>query len=222
MYADDIIGDAVITLNDEGFDSWEEPELFSYVSEGQQATVLLKPDAYVLNSAVQLVAGVLQTVSGFQLIRIPYNMSTDGINIGAPIEIVDFDEFTKLNPGWTTETASATVEKVMFDLDDPTRFYNYPPQPVSDQGYVQQARAVCPDALEALDQAPHYHVELVLGDQYRPTLVNYTIYKAYAKDAATAKFAAQRSIHHFNLFAKALGRQDVAKKEYSPNRKNEN
>ncbi len=221
VYADDIIGDAIITLNDDGFGKWDEVDLFSHVSEGQQVTVLVKPDAYVLNSAVKLEAGVLQTVSGIQLIRIPYNMGTDGATIGAPIEIVDMDKFSRMNPSWTTETVAATVEKVMFDPDDPTKFYVFPPQPASNQGYVQQVRGACPDSLEALGEDPYYHVPIVLGDQYRPVLVNYVIFKAYDKDAAVTQYAAQRSIHHFNLFVNALGRQDLLKKEYSPNKKNE-
>ncbi len=215
VYASQIMDDAEVILKDADNVNWSEDELFSWVSECQEMIVLLKPNAYITNAAAQLVEGVLQTIAGIQLISVPYNMGTDGLTIGSAIDQISMKDLANLDPDWTTATASATVEKVMFDEDDPTRFYVYPPQPSSSQGYVRIAQSTCPTGLTK--SGTSYRIAITLNDIYKGVFVNYLLFKAYTKDAATSPFASQRASSYYDLFIKTLGRKDLLEEKHSPN-----
>ncbi len=217
VYASDIIDDAEVILKDTDNTTWTELELFNWVSEGQQRIVSLKNNAYVTNGAVQLTTGVLQTITGTQVIKVSYNMGTDGATIGGAIQFTSMEILSRLDRDWTTATASATVEQVMFDPDDPTRFYVYPPQPSSDQGYVQIAQSVNPDDLVANSETPLYDVAIVLADYYRWMLLDFVLYKAFSVDAGTSQYAAQRAEKHLDLFLRALMQKAETEATYNPN-----
>ena len=75
-----VIDKAATTLYDETNIRWTEAELLSYLNEGILAVLAYKPDAYVVDAAVALVAGSRQTIpsTGVELLDVMRNEGDDG------------------------------------------------------------------------------------------------------------------------------------------------
>ena len=208
-----IVDKAEEQLMDTGNDRHAAADLFGWLKSGQRQAAIFKHDVSVTNASSILVAGVKQSIptGGIQLINIPYNMgTTPGTTVGAPIHLVKMETLSRLNPTWTTDTAVATVESYMFDPRDPKTFYVYPPQPAATFGYVQHVYSVTPADPATIAAA------ITLDDIYEPTLLDYILYRAYAKDSAQSQFSAQRATAHWNMFVDSLGRKDLREKQDSP------
>lgn len=57
--------------------------------------------------------------------------------------------------------------------------------------------------------------QISIPDVYMPQLIDYVLYKAYAKDADTSPYAAQKSQFHLQAFLTALGSQEQAENIYN-------
>jgi len=220
ILASTIIASVAKTLQDEATDRrTTEADLFGYINAAQREAVILKPDISVANVSVVLVAGTKQTIptAGIQLIKLVRNMGTTGTTVGNIIRMVDdIENFNLMNPSWHTSTASATVEKCIFDERDPKHFYVSPPQPASGFGYVEEIYSVIPADIVA-GSGPVYTVAITIDDIYAtPVIEPYCLYRAYAIDADQSQLAWERSNFNYNLFLTALGRLDLIERTNKP------
>ncbi len=238
VYASEIFTEVDGVVLDDNKVRWPDDEKIRYLNAGQRQAVVFKPDVYVKNEVYKLVAGTKQSIpdgsasflnpsgttinEGIQLIRLVRNMGTTGLVAGAAITPVGMDILDAYNPDWHSDTASATVKNYVFNDDDPTRFYVTPPQPSSDQGYIEAIFSAVPADLEAITGPNPYDVVITLSDIYRDVLINYILHRCYAKDAALSPYNAQKATDYWNLFVLGLDRKDLVKKTYSPNVKREN
>jgi hypothetical protein len=217
---------------------WPDVEKLRYLNAGQRLAVIYKPDIYTVNTPYQLVAGTKQSVPDgtasfqtpagatikecIQFIRLVRNMGITGLVAGSAITPIGEDILNAIDPDWHSATASAIVMNYIFNEMDPGHFYVTPPQPAANQGYVEAVFSAVPADVVAIEGAAPYDVVISLSDVYRDILMNYILFRCYAKDAALSPYNAQRATEYWNLFVMGLERKDLVKKEYSPNVKKVN
>ena len=237
IYASAIFTEVDAILLDTSKTRWTDAEKLRYLNAGQRQAVILKPDVYTLSETYKLAAGTKQSVpdgsSSFQtpaavtikecvqFLRLIRNMGVTGLVAGAAIAPVGMDFMDAYNPDWHSATAGAVVKNFIYNEEDPRHFYVTPPQPGTAQGYVEAVFSAVPaDVVAAV--GPSYDVAITISDVYRDILINYILFRCYAKDAATSPFNASRATEYWNLFVLGLERKDLVRREYSPNQKKPN
>lgn len=203
--AQQIIDRAEKTLNDDTNVRWASDELLTYLNDGQREIVLLKPNAYVRNLAVQLVAGTKQSVpnDGVWLNRVVRNMGAAGATPGRAVTEVDMDMLDLTRPDWHAETTSTTAQHFMFDPNDPKNYYITPPQPAVTPSYVEISYSAAP---------PEVVISAVisLDDIYETPLYYYVLSRAYAKSTQSGNDA--KAAGWYSLFVQALGVKSATEK----------
>jgi len=203
ILASAIIGKARIVLQDAAKVRWSDDELLSWLNAGQREVVLLKPDAYVVTAAVQMVAGTKQTVPFGFLIDVVRNMGAAGTTPGKAIRPITREILDDQDPDWHSSTADAVALYSVFDIRNPSVFYLYPPQPAT-PGYVEIAYPGTPaDVLLA--------GAITLADIYENVLMDYVLFRAFSKEAeyANSGVAAQ----YYASVVRALGGKVMAEKQ---------
>jgi len=202
ILAQTIVDDAEKTLLDDTNDRWAADELLGYLNDGQSHIVIVKHDAYVKNTAVQLAAGTKQSLpaDGVWFQRLTRNMGTGAV-IGKAISMGNMGQLDLANPDWHTDTANAVVDEYMLIDEDPKAFYVSPPQPASGMGWV--------DLVYTADPADvAIGVAITLDDIYKDALYLYVLSRAYAKDSAES--SAAKSGSYYNTFLQTLGLKSQA------------
>lgn len=204
MLASDITTRAARILFDVTKVRWTSAELLDYVSDGQRAVVLVRPDSNAQNAVVQLVGGTRQALptGGITLLRVNRNMGTTGAVPGAAVRETSRVSLDNEIPDWHYARPSTTLEHYVFDPIDPTRWYAYPcvtgalGSPAN--CYAEIVYSATPAPVTAEGQV------LALGDQYINPLLDWTLYRAYSKDASYAGNM-NRAQTHLQAFGQALG-----------------
>lgn len=206
-----LIAKAQKILQDTSGVSWDGTELLGWLNDGQKMVVLLKPNSNAKTLAWKLAAGTRQSLppDGVQLIDIPNNMGTDGTTVGRAIRIAEREMLDAFNPDWHTGTASAVVKHYMYSELDPKTFWNYPPQPSSNQGYVRLVYGAVPD-----DATSGGNINI--DDIYGPPLVDYILFRAFSKDSEYASDPARAGVHK-QAFGDALGVKFKVEQALTPN-----
>lgn len=198
-----IISKAQIIIQDLTSVRWPTAELLGWLNEGQRAILIVKPNANVKNTSIRLVAGTKQDIpaDGIQLVDVTRNMGTDGLTAGRSIRITAREVLDSQLPDWHTSTASAVVQHFMYRALDPKHFYNYPPQPATNTGYVEIVYGAIP-AVAAIDDV------ISLDDIYESVLMDYLLYRAFSKDSSAAD-AARAQRHQAAYFSALTGKMAV-------------
>lgn len=197
----DLVDSAEEVLQDSGNERYSVAELVSWLNFGQKAVVRLKPDAYPSRDAVQLSAGLWQSLpsGSVLLLDATMNMGTDGSTEGTPITIVDRKWMDGALPTWTTETAATTVKHVIYDSKTQPKAYMVYPQ--SDgTNYIEIVTSALP-ADAAVDG------NITLGDEYAEALLDYILYRAYSRDADYVENG-QRALAYWQSFLMNIGEWD--------------
>lgn len=210
VLASRIISSAQTLLQDAAGTRWTTAELLGWLNEGQRVVVTEKPDAYVKTEAMRLGAGVKQTIpeTGTVLQSVTRNMGAGGTSPGRSIQLVDRALMDAAVPDWAADTASATVQSYMFDDRNPRIFFVHPPQPQAGQGYVEIVYTAAPTDIAATDP-------IALGDAYEAALVNYVVYRAYAKDMDMGPNT-QRATLAYQIFTQSLGTMQAQETSAEP------
>jgi len=227
ILANSILDRAATVLQDITNVRWPRKELAKWLDDGQREIVLMKPEANVTNASYRLIAGTKQAIpdgsvsyiqqgtstplpNGIQLIDVVRNMgTTTAPTPGRAISVVDKRILNSQNREWHMDTASAEVVHFVFNEFDPKHYYVYPPQPTSNQGYVEIVYSSAPvdvtkkgggglDAEEPSDVAT-----ITLDDIFANVLLDYVLYRAYSKDANYAGNA-ERARAHMAAFVQSL------------------
>jgi hypothetical protein len=166
------------TLQDNTNIRWTKPELLDYLNDGQREIVLAKPDAYVVNKSLQLVAGCKQVIpaDGYLFQRVACDLGVSGATPGRVPRHVDMRIFDEQNPNWRADPADPVALHYTFDDKDPKRFYVWPPQPAVSPHQVEIVYSAAPP--DTSENAP-----ITLDDLWKNALVNYMLYRATSKDA---------------------------------------
>lgn len=186
---DSILARAAILLQDTAHTRWPLTELLDWLNDGQREIVLRKPNANVVNATVALAAGTKQTLpaSAVQLFDVVRNVP------GSVVRGVDRALLDALDQDWHDATAAAKVQHFCYEPTDPKHFYVYPPN--TGTGQVELAYSAIPTAAALGGSLP-------LDDIYQAPLIDYVLYRAYAKDSEQSEV--QRVVLHYAAFDRSL------------------
>lgn len=175
-----IIDKAVIQLIDISGVRWTRAELLKWLNDGLRQIVLMQPNAMNTPGAVQLVAGTRQLLptGGWMLLGIYRNMGTTGTTPGRAVRIISRELLDAFNPDWHTTTASAVTKNYIYDLQDQTAYYVYPPS--TGTNYLEINYSLQPTDLTSESQV------IPMFDVYQGPLLDYIMFRACTKDAEYA------------------------------------
>jgi len=209
--AQSIIDRVRIQLIDEGVTKrWSDAELLKWLSDGQRTIVSVSPGNSSITDTIPLVSGTKQLIpaDGHMLLSIIRNNSSDGNNPGRAVRIVSREILDAQNPNWHTATASATAQNYIFDPQEPTKFYVYPPN--TGAGYLDVVYSVLPTDMTSTTAT------LVVQDIFQTALFDYVMFRAHQKDS---DFAAGQGLAatYLQLFMAAVGARDTGILGSNPN-----
>lgn len=214
LTAYEVMQRAHLTLNDSGLVRWTAPELREYLNDGMRQIAMVKPTAVTDTVELTMEVGTRQQLPATMISIIRVTRNLDGVDAdvggrtgGRAIRPVARETLDAIQPGWQDPTIfphSATVEHVIADETNPREFFVVPGN--DGTGVIEATVALYPTDVPLPAnplQLESYTATLTVPDLYRATLVDYILYRAYAKDSENQS-AANRSISHYNAFNAAL------------------
>jgi len=178
--AGQIIDKAATQLIDIAGIRWTRAELLKWLNDGLRQIVLMQPNATNTPGAVQLVAGTRQTLptGGWLLLGVYRNMGTTGTTPGRAIRIISRELLDAFEPNWHSATPSAITKNYIYDLQDQTAYYVYPPS--TGTNYIELNYSMQPTDLTSESQV------IPIFDVYQGSLLDYIMFRACTKDAEYA------------------------------------
>ena len=178
--AQTIINKAAIQLTDIANVRWTRAELLSWLNDGMRQIVLMQPSASSTTVSKLLTAGTRQTIpsDGWLLLQIYRNMGTTGSAAGRAIRIVSREVLDGFDPYWHTGIPKTEVKNFIYDTQDQTAFYVYPPN--TGTQYIELNYSSQPTNLTTENQV------IPLFDIFQSALVDYIMFRACSKDAEYA------------------------------------
>lgn len=176
-----LLARAATVLQDPTNIRWPQAELLDWLNDGQREIALFKPNVFVKNVSVQLVAGTKQTLpaDGVSLIDVVRNMGTGGTTPGTAIRVVTREILDAQVNNWHSSTANAVAKHYVYTPLDPKTFYVYPPQPSTGMNQVEVIYVAAPTDATLVST-------ITLDDIYMTALLSYILFRAYTKDAEYA------------------------------------
>jgi hypothetical protein len=210
IVASTIIDKAATQLLDQGNTRWTRAELLGWLNDGQRQITLMSPQTSNKVSTIKLVAGTRQNIpaDGWSLLDVFRYMGTDGLKPGRAVRLISRELIDAYNPDWHSASRTNAPQNFLFDDQDQTAFYVYPPN--TGNGYVQINYAPVPADL------PNEAAAIAINDIYQTTLLDYVLYRANSKDAEYAPGIALAS-GYLTTFMGALQTRDKNDRENSPN-----
>lgn len=193
-----LIGRVATLLNDAENVHWTQSELVDWLNDGQRELVLHRPTACVVNADLALVAGTKQKLptDGNTLVDIPRN--TDG----NAIRVVDRRDLDAFQPDWhATSKAKAKVEHFCYSPADPKTFYVFPPSPGGNSVEL---------IYNAIPPQVGLESRISVDDIYSSALVDYVLFRAFAKDTDYAPNAVTSGAHYQAFLAAITGQGNKA------------
>ena len=132
-----IIDKAAIQLTDISGVRWTRAELLGWINDAQRQIVIMSPNATNKISVVKLNAGTRQSLpsDGWTLLEVVRYMGTAGTTPGRAVRLASREQIDSFNPNWHSDTATVVPQHYIFDLQDQTAFFVYPPN--TGTGYVE-------------------------------------------------------------------------------------
>lgn len=203
--AQSIIKRAAEALQDLSATRWKTDELVRYLNDGQREIVIERPDATRVYATATLAAGARQEIPAniWRLIEVERNST----GTKSAIRRVARDMLDAQNASWYSMTPVDKIAHFTYDEREPATFYVYPP---AIEG--TQVEIVCSATpTEVAEPAANTTFTAVtgnigVGDVYANALLNYILFRSYAKDAEYGGNAALSAAHK-GLFDAALGKE---------------
>lgn len=228
MKASEIMNRASRILLDEDYTRWTMTELAEWLTDALREVALVVPKATSKNIVVELVEGTRQALPSDcqQLLRVVRNVDVDGDNrVGkGVITIVERAGLDSQNPNWHDGQYvrfRPYARHFVFDETDPLTFYVWPGN--DGTGNIEAVVSVIPAPIKPItggdpETLSSYDVPLGVIDVYANAILDYTLYRAYCKDAQNAG-AANRAALYYQQFSASLGIRANAELVNSPNYK---
>ena len=208
--AKSIIDKASVQLLDPTNIRWTRSELLGWVNDGQRQIVMMAPNATNKVSIIALDSGTRQNIpeDGWTLIEVIRYMGTDGAKPGRAIRLASRELLDAYNPNWHNDMPTAVPKHYIFDQQDQTVFYVYPPN--NGKGYVQLNYSPVPSDL------PTETTVISINDIFETCLLDYVLYRANSKDAEYAP-GLQLASGYLSTFMAAMQAKTSAETANSPN-----
>ncbi|CAB4135364.1 hypothetical protein UFOVP285_8 [uncultured Caudovirales phage] len=208
--AQSVINKAAIQLTDVGNARWTRAELLDWLNQGQKQIVVMSPSATNKVSVVQLTSGTRQSIpsDGWTLLELIRYMGTNGSTPGRAIRVTSRELIDAFNPNWHADAKSAAPKHYIFDAQDQTVFYVYPPS--NGQGYVQLNYSPVPPMITSESTV------ISVSDTFEPALLDYILYRACSKDAEYAP-GLQLASGYLSTFMAAMQIKSTSELANNPN-----
>ena len=228
MKASEIMTSASRILLDEDYTRWTMTELAEWLTAALRQVALHVPTATSRNIVIPLVEGTFQRLPADcqQVLRVVRNVDVEGDNrVGkGVITIVDRQALDSQNPNWHDGQYvryRPYARHFIFDETDPLTFYVWPGN--DGTGHVEAVVSVIPTPIKAdagkdPEELASYGMTVDVLDVYANAILDYTLYRAYCKDAQNAG-AMSRASAFYEQFANALGIKSNSSIVNSPNYK---
>jgi hypothetical protein len=181
---------------------WDEPELIDWFNDGRRELAVVRPSEFATRLAVSLAEGTLQQLPAnvFQLLRVDCNLLSVSPRLaGRAVTMVERRVMNMMHPRWQEAEAfpfAAQAKHYVYESTEPTTFHVFPGN--DGTGTVEVSAAVLPaDAVASTEP-------IGVRDIYANALLDYVLYRAFAKDADHPGNA-ERSAGHYAAFSSALG-----------------
>jgi hypothetical protein len=210
ILASAIVNKASTLLLDPSNVRWTRAELLGWVNDGQRQISLMAPQTANKVATIQLAAGTRQTIpsDGWRLLDVVRYMGTNGTTAGRAVRLISRELIDAYNPNWHAANRTNAPQNFLFDEQDQTAFYVYPPN--TGNGYLQINYAFVMADL-ASESTP-----IVVNDIYQTALIDYVLYRACSKDAEYAP-GLQLASGYLTTFMSAFQQREKIDKENSPN-----
>lgn len=205
-----IIDKASVQLLDTSNVRWTRDELLGWVNDGQRQIITLTPSATNKVAVKKLDAGTRQSIpsDGWTLLEVIRYMGTDGTKVGRAIRVTSRELIDSFNPNWHDDCPTSIPKHYVFDQQDQTVFYVYPPN--NGKGYVQLNYSPIPADLATEDDV------IVVSDMFETALLDYVLYRANSKDAEYAPGLALAQ-GYLQTFMASMGIKADSETKNSPN-----
>lgn len=205
-----IIDKASVQLLDPTNARWTRSELLGWVNDGQRQIIIITPSATNKVATKKLDAGTRQTIpsDGWALLELIRYMGPDGTKPGRAIRVTSRELIDSFNPDWHSECQTIMPKHYVFDQQDQTVFYVYPPN--TGKGYVQLNYSPVPVDLTTENDT------IVISDMFQTALLDYVLYRANSKDAEYAP-GLQLAQGYLQTFMASMGVKSTAETTNSPN-----
>lgn len=192
---------------------WDELELLDWFNDGRRELAVIKPAEFAVRLPVGLVEGTLQRLpaEAFQLLRVDCNLLSVTPRVpGRALSIVERRVMNTMHPRWQENEAfpfEPQARHYVYDETEPTTFHVFPGN--DGTGAVEVSVAVLPDDV--------YDANALIGvrDIYANALLDYILYRAFAKDADHPNNAG-RSGAHYAAFTSAVGAKNMVEVAVTP------
>lgn len=205
-----IIDKAVIQLTDVQGIRWTRAELLGWINDAQRQIVIMSPNATNKISVIKLNAGSRQSIpsDGWTLLEIVRYMGTDGTKPGRAVRLASRAQIDAFNPNWHSDPPTSTPINYIFDLQDQTAFFVYPPN--NGKGYIEINYS--PDPADLTDESQGIN----LNNIFETAILDYVLYRACSKDAEYAP-GLQLAAGYLNTFMTSMGQKSNSEANNSPN-----
>lgn len=180
---------------------WTNDELVQWLNEAYTAIVGIRPDANSVTVNHALDPGTRQSLpdGGLRLHTVTRNTAAGSDK--SALRRALMESLNTMRPSWHTDTPTQDIEVYLYNPDEPTAFYVYPP---ADAGAEVELIYSAVPTLHDADYDASKNNTLRLDSTYEAALVDYILYRAYSKDA-DAPQSLNRAGLHFKAFSALLG-----------------
>lgn len=200
----EILQDYDTTNNIPASVTWTEDQLIEWVNDAQRAAALVRPDCTATTGNITLVDGTKQSLpaGGLRLLSVVRNMGAGGTTPGrAIIGPVARELKEGFNPDWHADIANAVTKEYLFDDRAPTTFWVSPPGIAGQK--IEAVWSKAPTDITILDNEasdPDENDLLTVSDVYAPALIEWMLYRCFARDSETTPNYARAGNHYRNFF----------------------
>jgi len=161
---------------------WPATELVRYMNEAQREIARIRPDQKTVTRTQALVAGARQTLPADVQALIDIQGNVGGRQ--RAIRKIEQIQLEAVMRDWQSRPPGPEILHFMHDIRDPRTFYVYPPAANGQQ--VNGVFALYPTPLLDILVGPlpdSVSGNIDLPDHWATAVLNYMLYRAYAKDA---------------------------------------
>lgn len=187
---------------------WPLTELQYWLNDAYRSIVMMRPDANMKSGTFNCAVGTRQVLTvGFptalRLRAVTRNVAASSNK--RAIRLVPQTVLDDQRPGWHDEPGTVNIEHYCYDPLLPKEFLVYPPATAAAQIEVVYSSAPAGHTLSEaqLSQSSGDTTTIQLDDVYAGPILDYILYRAYAKDAEYAANA-ERAAGHYQAFVAAV------------------
>jgi hypothetical protein len=198
MDASVIIDGAAQVLNDLGGVTYTEDQVIAWINDARRSVVLVRPDASEKSAKIDLVAGTKQSLpaDGLRTLAVYRNLVKADSSPGRAVRLVERAALDEHTPDWHSATPATVIREYYLDDRSPKVFWVNPPSDANSALDVGYSFLPADIAIPAND--------LELDDVFAPALIEWVLYRCFARDSEkTPNYI--RAERHFSNFFNLLG-----------------